>query len=181
MAATKNPVLADDHIAIWCPSGDLAGCRNLAVQQFLDGPHDWLWFVDTDMGFAPDTLDRLLDQNVPVVGALYHGLRQGEPDGMGGYHMQPVPMMFRRTPVGYTAHADVADNELIRVDATGAGCLLIHRVALNAIRAKHGDEWFSEHDGLSEDFAFCERLTDLSIPVYVHTGIRANHHKQIWI
>src|SRR5262245_58660550 len=53
----------------------IAHNRNFAARLFLDKTdHEWLWFVDTDMGFEPDSVHRLLEVadsvTAPVVGAL---------------------------------------------------------------------------------------------------------------
>ena len=53
----------------------LVDSRNTVVAAFLDGTDDdWFWWLDDDMGFAPDTLDRLRlaadPVERPIVGAL---------------------------------------------------------------------------------------------------------------
>lgn len=181
---------------IRCDTGALVDSRNLSVQRFLDDtPHEWLWLVDTDMGFEPDTVDRLIDAadpaERPVVGALCFGLREVRGDGMGGYRVLPVPTLFQmaRTPeghVGFGTRWEYPDNTLVQVAATGAACLLIHRGAAEKVRAEHGDRWFDQvryEDGrlLSEDLSFCYRLGVAGIPVFVHTGVKTTHHKQVWI
>src|SRR3954451_3931639 len=71
-----------------CPSGDPSEARNRVTAHFLDKTEtEWLWWVDADMGFEPDTLTRLLDaadpDARPVVGALCFGLRNAAADGCG--------------------------------------------------------------------------------------------------
>lgn len=181
---------------IRCDSGGLVESRNLAVRRWLDEtPHEWLWFIDTDMGFLPDTIDRLVaaadPATRPVVGGLCFGLRETSYDGYGGRHVRPVPTLFRpaRTPeghVGFTTRWDYPANSLVQVAGTGAACLLIHRSAAEKIRAEHGDTWFDQvryQDGrpVSEDLSFCYRLAQAGIPVFVHTGVKTTHHKQVWV
>src|SRR5262249_28486811 len=55
--------------------------RNFAVEEMLETDARWLWFLDSDIQFAPDTLDRLLaiadaDER-PVVSAMYMMVREG--------------------------------------------------------------------------------------------------------
>ncbi len=57
---------------------NLSGPRNGLIRQFLDyGKADWLWMVDTDMTFRPDTIERLLEhadpEQAPIVGGLCFG------------------------------------------------------------------------------------------------------------
>ncbi|MFW6034491.1 MAG: hypothetical protein ACOC9R_05075 [bacterium] len=165
-------------------------------RHWLDRTGDeWLWMVDTDMGFAPDTVDRLLEAadpvERPVVGALCFGLRQAEPDGYGGYVTYPFPTMYGwgeddNGNVGFQAAVQYPRDELVRVSGTGAACLLVHRSAAEKMRAEYGDDWFAPvryPDGrfVSEDLSFCYRLGALDIPLHVHTGVRTTHAKIVWI
>jgi hypothetical protein len=179
-----------------CGTGGLVDARNKAVAHFLDqATEEWLWFVDTDMGFRPDTVDRLVDVADPVlrpvVGALCFGLKQGDPDGYGGYETSPFPTIYGWGAgpdgvAGFRAAAEYPRDAVIPVAGTGAACLLIHRTVAEKVRAEHGDLWFDPvryADGrlVSEDLSFCYRLAGLQIPVHVHTGVRTTHAKQIWV
>jgi hypothetical protein len=181
---------------IRCDSGGLVESRNLAVTRWLDETeHEWLWFIDTDMGFLPDTIDQLVavadPVERPVVGALCFGLREVAYDGMGGRRVLPVPTLFDwvTSPeghLGFTPRWRYAPDVVTQVAGTGAACLLIHRTAAEKLRAEHGDCWFDPTrygDGrrVSEDLSFCFRLGAAGIPVFVHTGVKTNHHKQVWI
>jgi cephalosporin hydroxylase len=179
-----------------CDAGGLVEARNLCVTRFLDEtPHEWLFFVDTDMGFGSDTVDRLIHAadpaERPVVGALCFGMRLVRDDGMGGSRVMPVPTLFSmaRTPEGYVGFGTrwhFPDDTLVQVAATGAACLLIHRSAVEKVRAEDGDRWFEQkryEDGrlLAEDLSFCYRLGAAGIPIFVHTGVKTTHHKTVWI
>lgn len=183
-------------LMIACGSGALVESRNLAVTRWLDDTeHEWLWFVDTDMGFEPDTVERLVQaadpEARPVVGALAFGARELAADGYGGRRITAAPTIYspaRDTQgrVGFATRWHYPDNTLIQVAGTGAACLLIHRTAAAKLRAEHGDSWFDPvkyPDGrwVSEDLSFCWRLSRLEIPVFVHTGVKTTHHKQMWV
>ncbi len=90
-------------IALACPSGALPDTRNTAVGQWLDEtPHEWLFWIDTDMGFGPDTVDRLVtaaDPTLrPVVGALCFAVRELGGDGMGGRRLMLSPTLYVSGP-----------------------------------------------------------------------------------
>lgn len=179
-----------------CGTGGLVDARNKMVRYFLDDAADeWLWMVDTDMGFAADTVDRLVEaadpDERPVVGALCFGLKMGGPDGYGGFETSPFPTIFGWGQVadgsqGFRVADDYPRNTLIQVAGTGAACLLIHRTAAEKVRAEHGDSWFdpvryANGSFVSEDLSFCYRLGSQSIPIYVHTGVKTTHAKTVWV
>lgn len=179
-----------------CGPGGLVEARNDVVAHFLDGSvAEWLWFVDSDMGFAPDTVDRLIEVadpvERPVVGALCFGQRETAPDGLQGWSTRMFPTLYEwaRKPdgeTGFHVRRDYPVNTVVPVAGTGAACLLVHRSVCQQIRERWGDEWFTRTrypsgQLVSEDLSFCYRVGLLGLPVLVHTGVRTNHHKPVWL
>lgn len=177
------------------PHGLVEG-RNMAVKKFLDeGTEDWLFFVDTDMGFEPSALERLVfaadPVARPVVGGLCFAMKHTGPDGKGGFNVVPIPTLFMwgRTPdqgYGFASRFRFEPNTVTQVAGTGAAFLLMHRSVLDSMRAEKGDTWFNlvqYEDGtnISEDLSFCFRLMQMRIPVFVHTGVSVSHHKELWL
>lgn len=172
-------------------AGRLERGRNDAAAMFCDGhpEADALMFVDSDMGWDPDGIERLAqvmdDTGHPIIGGLCFGTK---PVGVGAQQAMQnewFPTLYRWVDDGAfdTAHVYPAD-ELVEVGATGAAFLMIHRTALEALRAEHGDHWFDPvtvgDRTFGEDLSFCRRATDAGLKVHVHTGIRASHLKQRW-
>lgn len=171
--------------------------RNLAATKFLDETSDdWLFFVDTDMGFQPESLERLVfaadvDQR-PIVGGLCFALKYMGSDGSGGFHARPVPTLYMLAKnadqgMGFANRFIYPPDALVQVAGTGAAFLLIHRRVLTAMREKDGDTWFNMiayGDGttVSEDLSFCYRAAQYAgAPIFVHTGIKVTHHKEFWL
>lgn len=178
-------------------SGQLGVNRNKVARDFLDGTDaEWLLFIDSDMGFDPDTADRLVaaadPADRPVAGALCFAVKRVEgvrvPHHGELFEIQPTLYEFveLEDEAGFRALVDYPRGELVRVDATGAACLLIHRSVLERVRAEIGDVWFDSvptPDGLrqlSEDFSFCMRLRDLGVPLHVDTSVKTAHHKGVF-
>lgn len=170
--------------------------RNMACTHFLDKTDaEWLFFVDTDMGFKPDALERLLlaadPVERPVVGGLCFAMKHMRPDGQGGFNVLPVPTLFEWAKnddqgIGFANRFIYPPETLVRVAGTGAAFLLIHRTVLEKIRANEGDHWFDfvrYGDGVqvSEDLSFCWRLGQLQVPLYVDTRVKVTHMKTIWL
>lgn len=172
---------------------NLSGPRNGLIRRFLDyDAADWLFMVDTDMTFTPDTVERLLEfadpEEAPVVGGLCFGFDdkgdiQPTLFGLTGDEQHPQVIRYHEWP----------PEAMFQVAATGAACLLMHKSALIRMRdaelpqrpGKRGFNdafpWFQEleHDGLpvSEDIGFCWRAGLLGIPVWVNTAVQLGHIK----
>jgi glycosyltransferase involved in cell wall biosynthesis len=189
-------VWAGGYTAIRGGTDGLAHARNEAVKVYLGGDRaDWLWWVDTDMGFLPDTVDRLLEAadpiERPVVGALCFANYEIDNDGMGGRYSVAAPVIMHWThdgaEAGFNFRWNYPRDTLVRCDATGSACVLIHRSVLERVRDEYGEQWYSRARNPStgelvgEDFSFCARLMALQIPVHVHTGVPTTHAKRVWL
>lgn len=170
-----------------CTAGALVGvARNTLAGQFLHSPQEWLWMVDTDVTVTPGTLLRLMAAAHPVTRPILTGLvpyRSG--DGWTAAIYDAHPGEHGETT--FDSHPGWPDDTLIQVDGCGAACLLIHRSALETIRAAgHGYPcWFREIPGgrmaYGEDLSFCLRARDAGLPIWAHTGASCGHVKTVVI
>lgn len=188
--------IARKPLNLRCGAGMVAQTRNYGARLFLDKTeHEWLLYVDTDMGFSFDAAHRLLaaadPTERPVVGALCFALMEAAYDGMGGWRRTIVPTMYKmgtdsKGAPSFCYFGDYEDDTVTQVAATGGAFILIHRSALEKLRAEHGDHWFDQiydHAGdiVGEDIAFCGRLLKAGIIPAVHTGVKTTHHKEMWV
>lgn len=176
-------------------SGQLVSGRNQTVAAFLDlSEAEWLFMIDADMGFASDTVERLLASadpaTRPVVGGLAFACKS---DGAGEFNARryrATPTVYRmhetETEVGFVPIFDYPRNALVEVAATGAACLLVHRSVLEQIRATYGDRWFDLIEVpkgpkgrtiFGEDMSFCLRIAAAGFPMFVDTSVRTTHDK----
>lgn len=172
--------------------------RNEAVRVFLDSPAEWLFFVDSDMGFEHDGLERLIavadPEERPIVGGLCfgYGAISERIDHAHAVVKRPFPVIFNLErsdgDLGFRPQWSYRPGSLVPCDATGAAFLLIHRSVLERIREEWGDVWFEriKHPDAEkkwgEDTSFCYRVKQLlGIPVHVHTGVRTSHAKTIYV
>lgn len=195
--AHRQAVIGGGWLATKYGTGGIVQARNDTVQQFMVGTDsEWLLWIDTDMGFQPDSVDKLLDaadpELRPVVGGLCFMQRETGPDGFGGMQIQPMPTLFEWITAPDGAHGfgvmrDYPRDEVVEVGATGSAFILIHRSAFEAVEAKYGKSWYSPvwNDSakmwISEDLSLCTRLAAIEIPVHVHTGVRTTHLKHHWL
>lgn len=183
-------------LALRYGTGGLIQARNQAVYDFLtDYPDaEWMFWIDTDMGFPEDTLEKLLEAadpvERPIVGALCFSQQEIESDGMGGRRVQPTPVIYDWITVddqsGYAVRWDYPRDTVTQCHATGSACILIHRSALERIRDKFGT-WYdrvpnpSTQQLFSEDLSFCVRAGALDIPVFIDTRVKTTHLKSVWV
>ena len=183
------------HIPKETGAGHLHAGRNEVARAFLDKSEaEWLFFIDSDMGFAPDTVDRLVasadPETRPVVGGLAFAQKSAGPGPIGARRFRANPTLYRAAEVdnriGFVPMFDYPPDQLVEVQATGAACLLIHRTVLERVRSEYGDRWFSfievpkgEHGftEFGEDMSFCLRLVAQDIPIWVDTGVKTTHDK----
>lgn len=197
LGTDEQRVIRGGWLGMKCGAGGLDRGRSLAVEQFLrDRPDsDWLFWIDADMGFPPDVVDRLLAAadpvERPIVGALCFALKETTSDGLGGYRTEPRPTIFDWVDdgekIGFQGRAWYPVNEVVKCAGTGSACILIHRSVFEKIAAEHGPVWYdriknpSTGDLIGEDLSFCVRAGLLGFPVHVHTGVRTTHQKTLWL
>lgn len=187
-------VIGGGWLATKYGTGGIIQARNDTVDGFLSQTSsDWLFWVDTDMGFSPDSVDRLLDvadpAERPVVGGLCYMMREVGPDGMGGMQVQPQPTIFQWKQVGDATGFDVMKDyprdEVVKVAGTGSAFILIHRSVLEKIATEYGKSWYSPVKvgdvTISEDLSFCMRCAAVDAPIFVHTGVKTSHLKSLWL
>ncbi len=191
--ATEGQIRA--HLPNEC-GVDLAAGRNEITKAFLDHTDaEWLFMVDTDMGFERDTVARLLESADPTERPVMGGLcftykRATGKTGLGAYRYQLQPTIYRFVEypgyAGFSAIEDYPRNALCKVDGTGAACILIHRSVLESVREHGGEVWWSHTAHpiagvLSEDLSFCVRVQQCGFPVHVNTSVQTSHLKRVYL
>lgn len=210
-AQNHGRVWAGDILAERGSTGDLAASRNRGVTDFLAGSADWLLWVDTDMGFEANAIDRLVDAadpvERPVMGGLCFAQREDENDGVGGFRPVAWPVLMDWTVYegrgGWQVRWDYPRDTVTRCHGVGSAFVLIHRSVFEKVRDVYEDlqrangirrdgdpRWDSWYTRVSnpttgelvgEDLSFCARLMQCEIPVHVHTGVQTTHRKNIWL
>jgi GT2 family glycosyltransferase len=187
-------IVSHDHgqLALHTSSAGIVEGRNTLAKFMCDHSQaEWLFMVDSDMGFNGDTLERLIATadpvERPVVGALCFGHRKNGKASFGGmkYISQPTIYDWHEDDdiAGWLPRFDYQRDALTRCSGTGGACVLIHRTVFERMRDMFGDEWFTPinhakaETTFSEDLSFCIRLAALGLPLFVHAGIKTTHDK----
>jgi len=165
----------------------MSGARNDLAGLFLASGLEWLWMVDADMVFNEHTLPAMLawadPEEVPLLGAYCWAMTRDGAMVVTAYRADKDDN--GRFGLSSLIATDLPDNSLVKVEATGAACLLAHRTVFTRINTHTGtdQQWFNEQtiDGrpFGEDLSFCLRAGAAGIPLYVHTGIQAGHMRDM--
>lgn len=142
--------------------------RNQLSEHALELGAEWIWFVDDDHCFHPDTLTRLLAHNVDVVSGIY--VRRVAPF---------LPVIYEQedeTGDVVKHHFTPEDRGLKPILACGGGCLLVKTHVLKALGSPY---WrFSQRpDGemIGEDIDFCYRARAAGFKVWCDFDATIGH------
>jgi len=159
--------MLQDFIHLSSNADSIIAMRNDLVVQARGAGASHLIQMDVDMSYHPQTITRLLSHRLPVVGAL--AFRRWPPFD---------PLMMRGRINRYKNVEHWEKDELVEVDATGAGCLLCSMEVFDAIEPP----WFEptpspsgERGHVGEDFAFCTKLKEAGYDIFVDTAVPAGH------
>ena len=151
---------------------DVRTYRQAARQGIVEGAKQvgatHLLMLDDDHAFNGDVFDKVWEsRDLPDTGmtsALY--MTRGMP---------PVPCIWRMTPQGTVPIFYYPDDELVSVDVVGFGFVLFDMRVFEKINPLPGGGWFNLSMGFGEDAAFCARVLQAGLKVYVHTGAKIGH------
>jgi glycosyltransferase involved in cell wall biosynthesis len=141
--------------------------RNHIIEEAYKGDFDAILFIDSDMVFEPDTLERLIHNDKDVCGVLY----QSRTNGLQNvFSLCNYSEKFDRLKLS-------KNSGIVSVGAVGAGILFIKKVVLDKVRSP----WFFYESGVGEDCNFCKLAGLAGFNVYVDTDLEVGHiGKRIW-
>jgi len=145
--------------------------REELVEQALSHHCSHLWFVDTDMIFQPDTLERLLAHNVDIVGA-YYPVRQRDQS----YSTLKVddngvitPLL---PPLPTRCFSQVNGKPLATIPT---GMMLINLDVL----AKMSPPYFRCERPVGEDVYFCAHMYKAGVTLWCDPTIKVGHMGEV--
>lgn len=150
---------------VWTRGVGIAFNRNLIVQQ---AHGDWIWFVDDDHTFPPDTLMRLLSGNVDIISPLC--LSRKPPFRAYAYRVNPDTGRYDGVP--YTT---LPSTGIHAYDAVGSGALLVRRRVFEALQYPWFEEGKTSPDALGEDLYFCSKAREAGFSIWLDVDTRIGH------
>ena len=146
--------------------------------------HEYLFFLDSDIGFDPQNVLKLLSHQVPIVS--------------GAYPMKTIPEQYCID----VCEPEQRRGDLLKINGNGMGFVFIHRQVFLDIAKQypglkyipsdyHSDtphtsaemnnsyHYFAEHKSqngfMSEDKSFFHRASQVGYDIWLDTTIRLNH------
>lgn len=156
--------------------------RNNLAKNAVDGGFDRILWLDSDMEFDRDLLNRLIDDmdenNLDVVSGIYFTRKSPSMpcfyQKVGYYHddendsVSPVAMHYYEYP----------QDQLFTVEGMGFGAVLVKTDLVKKVQEKYGLP-FSPILGFGEDLSFCIRARDIGAQLWVDSRIKCGHIGQI--
>lgn len=163
----------DFHILVADRGYTIGENRNYCVVQAQKNGSDYLFFVDDDMTFGPDTLEQLLAHKVDVVGVnsysrcLPLSSTVGRMDKDGNY----------MHPDKHTAWEMRIPNSLFKVYFVGAGIMLINMEVFNKIKKPYFIFTTDKNGQVvnGEDGHFCDLVKKAGMDVWCDPQIDVGH------
>lgn len=127
--------------------------------------YDYLFSVDSDIVFKPDTLKKMLAHDVAMVSGLYIQRKPRE-------HILELYRRGKNIP-----YSEIRGQGLIEVDGCGFGCVLINS---NVIRGIGYPQFIyksalDHRNTLSEDNYFCMKAKERGFKIYADASILCEH------
>ncbi len=165
---------------------DLCAARNTLFAQAYVENYDKTLLVDSDMSWAPGTVERLVSAPVDLVGAAYRMKMEED-----RYAVKTFPGDF--TFVDPTT-GEPHPFGLLEVAGVGTGLLCISKKCIHAMVEHHKDEWYKDkevqgekawnvfrftvedHERCGEDIGFCQEWGRLGGKVWIDPFLVMHHH-----
>lgn len=161
--------------------------RNNALADFLETNAGWFFTLDDDIAMPQETLVKLIECNLPIVGGLYRLKKPYKKDDniMGA-------IAFRGK-----ANFVLGDSKPAEVQHISNGCVMHKRDFIEDMVCQYPELYYNEnvsnkdrwalyqpflykHDNgmieyLSEDWAFCQRAIDKGYKMYIRPDVLCDH------
>ena len=163
LMSLRYPPNIDVDINI-CEGFQLPFARNRIVQNALEMNADYLFWLDADMIFPSDSLQRLFDRKVDICHAL--SFRRISPH---------YPCLFAwnsDTNAYETIDYSLNKSDMINVDAAGSACTLINIDVYKKMKTPY---YYYESHFFSSDLTFSMNAKKLGYAIYVDRTLKIGH------
>lgn len=142
--------------------------RNKLAAKAMKDEFDYVLWLDSDMVFSPDILEKLIADDKDMVSGLY--FRRTSPY---------TPVIYKDSELKdgrlvWSDYTDYPKGELFKVAGAGFGCVLMKTDMIFDMIGKYGD-WFTPLYSSGEDLSFCYRARELGYEIWCDSRIKCGH------
>lgn len=152
--------------------------RNQLAKQAVEGNYDRLLWLDSDMVFNPDMIERFnedMDGGLEYVSALYFTRRA--PVSPCVYKTCSVKLENGKHAPTCESITELPETPLFQVAASGMGAVMMSVSLVKRVADRYGLP-FSPVLGFGEDLSFCMRASELGVPLWCDSRISLGHAGQ---
>ena len=151
--------------------------RNRLASQAIEGGFDRILWLDSDMKFRPDLMERLaahLDDGCEFVSGLYFTRKQPINPVIYSELKHDITPDGANISVKATPYWGYPKNQLIEIQGAGFGVAMMTTDLVKRVWDNYGPP-FLPLLALGEDLSFCKRVHDLGSHMFCDTSIKALH------
>jgi FkbM family methyltransferase len=132
--------------------------------------YDYLFSVDSDIAFTPDTLVKLVAHNKDLVSGLYIQRKPGQ-------HILEVYEHNATGGVSNIPYAKIKDRGLVEIAGCGFGCVLVKAEVMRSIGYPQFKYYsaLDHRNTISEDVDFCRKALGKGFKIWADTSIQCRH------
>ena len=150
--------------------------RNKLAEDAIKTGADYVLWLDSDMQFAPDLMERLaghMDNGIDYVSGLYFKRR-----------FPVIPLIYDKVEIvdddgktkGVTqTYADYPRDSLFEIAGSGFGAVMTSTKLLKEVTDAYGAPFDPIPSVLGEDLAFCWRAKQLGYKLFCDSSIKVHH------
>lgn len=156
----SHKILLELHLSH--STSELVQARNQLIQDFLNSDSSHLLMIDSDLGWPPEAILKLIQKDLDIIGGCYPSRND---------------KIFRFRPILQENGSLVFNNSFLEMEAIPAGFLLIKRQVIEKAIAEqplfrtgimNGQFW-------GEDYYFCKALRKSGFKILADPTLQFNH------
>lgn len=158
----------------------VSDARNMLAKQAIESDADRILFIDSDMYFEPDAMERLeadMDNGAEMVCGLY--FKRMLPTEPCIYKAAEIVQADKGNRGHIEAYTNYPKDRVFEVEACGFGLVMIDTDLIIEVAKNYGAPFNPYMGLLGEDISFCYRARQLGHKIYCDSSIKVGHVGQM--
>lgn len=139
--------------------------REFIAQIAIKAQFTYLLFIDSDIKFPPETIDKLIQHDKDIIGAMYH------------YRYLPKKPIVKFLKNERLVDEGEVPNKVFKVGALGMGCMLIKTSVFHKMKKPYFTVLFDNNGQVhsSEDINFCVKARKAGFDIWCDPVLEIKH------